>query len=173
MAKNKASKPRNKKYVPKYQDKIPVLFKFTEKELEELRIMTQGAIFALTSGRGNMEAWRDILWRLAVGREMAIKYFKEDEACSMFHEAIRHAIRIYQAHEGKPNEAWVISAEDAQRFQEACDLADTMIPQLTRREYTQAYEPLSNMPISVFATQDVSWEEYKAVRLTGLKVEPA
>jgi hypothetical protein len=36
-----------------------------------------------------------------------------------------------------------------------------MIPQLTRREYTQVYEPLAKTPISTLANQDISWAEYK------------
>jgi hypothetical protein len=161
MAKIKQKKPRNKKYTGKYAEKIPMLFKLTQPELDELKTMTQGALFSLVSGTANMFAWRDILWRLVVGREMAIRYFKEEEACELFHEAIRRQIRIYQAHQNDLEGAWMITQEDAEAFSEACDLADTMIPQLTRREYTQVYEPLAKTPISTLANQDISWAEYK------------
>ena len=162
MAKNKSSKARNKKYVPKYENKLPTVFKLTQTELNELKNKTQGMLASLRAGHGDLYAWRDIVWRLVVGREIAIKYFHEEEACELFHEAVRHAIRVYRAHEGGSTEGWAISADDARIFHDACELSDSMIPQLTRREYTQASDRFANMPLVVLAKQDISWADYKA-----------
>lgn len=155
------SKTRNKKYVPRYAGKTSVLFKITANEIESMKTMTQRALFNLVNNTGDIYDWRDLVWRLAVGRDLAIKYFSEDEIGETCHEALRVAIQIYRDHETKTKDNWSIDATKARVFNEACDVADEMIAQVTRREYNAVHDAIAKLPISILSGQDISWTEYK------------
>lgn len=156
------AKPRNKKYVQKYQGtKVHPLLAFSEDDVKLEHNHAIKALVRLSRNVGSLGDWCDLTCRLLVGREIAVKFFKEDAVAEFIHNTISQVITVYSDLQSLTSETWSITNVEISQLNDAIDYIMEMQTKITRRQYLAIFKEVSVKKVDDSLLEVQSWADFK------------
>jgi hypothetical protein len=144
-------------------ESLPIVLPNTKERVNKCNLAAYVSLSMFEHERGNRQAFRELLSRLALGRLVAQMYFADEDAANI-HLGVRVLINTV----GKQEESDVMSLNQQHRDAIAICLAtiDDMQMRITEDQYTVAVyqfgiDETVNAQFTYEAVHDVSWEQYK------------
>lgn len=143
-----------------------MIYGFSKDWALHLKTKPRLAFQAFVNGTPQSTDWSMVLGRLATGRELAIHYFDEDVAKSLHQAIVQWGAFVIKFKESR---RWEMTPELSADIADALDVTDQIQDQLTRKEFTLAFNNALQVEVKELPELLTPWEDYSKRRAEVLR----